>query len=72
MRPMEEGSMGGVPANIGVFFGKGDKQAEGWYWTDASMSQRTAKGPFETKAQAIENALQALSSRESADEERGS
>jgi hypothetical protein len=47
--------MGSVPSNVGVFFGKADKRSEGWYWVDASA--KVPKGPFETKAQTIENAV---------------
>jgi hypothetical protein len=50
-----------VPSNLGVFFGKSGQGQEGWYWTDASTIQKPKagiKGPFETKEQAIENALQ--------------
>jgi hypothetical protein len=57
------GSMGGVPAEVGVFFGKPDKASGGWYWTDASTSQKrkaAITGPFETKEKAVGNALQSL------------
>jgi hypothetical protein len=47
--------MSNVPSNVGVFFGKADKRSEGWYWVEASTN--APKGPFETKAQAIENAV---------------
>jgi hypothetical protein len=59
--------MGRVPQNIGVFFGKADKGAGGWYWTDASSQKPKAAitGPFETKEQAIENALQSAVGAES-------
>jgi hypothetical protein len=58
--------MSNVPANVGVFFGRADKRSEGWYWAD--MSTKTPKGPFETKAQAIENAVLCVSA---ADELKG-
>jgi hypothetical protein len=48
-----------LPANIGVFFGRGDKRPEGWYWT-AAESPTKMTGPFETKAQAAENARHSL------------
>ena len=51
--------MSSVPSNVGVFFGKADKRSEGWYWADVSTN--TPKGPFETKAQAIENAVLCVS-----------
>ena len=47
--------MSSVPSNVGVFFGKTDKRSEGWYWVD--VSTKSPKGPFETKALAIENAV---------------
>ena len=56
--------MSSVPPNLGVFFGKSGQGQEGWYWTDASTSQNpkaTIKGPFDSKEQAIENALQSIS-----------
>jgi hypothetical protein len=48
-----------LPTNIGVFFGRVDKRSEGWYWTDAESPTKIT-GPFETKAQAAENARQSL------------
>jgi hypothetical protein len=56
------GRMSNVPSNIGVFFGKADKRSEGWYWVDASTNG--PKGPFETKTQAIENAVLCVSTAE--------
>jgi hypothetical protein len=50
----------------GVFFGRADKRSEGWYWADAST--KAPNGPFETKAQAIENAVLCVST---ADELKG-
>jgi hypothetical protein len=58
--------MSSIPANVGVFFGKPDKRSEGWYWVDAST--KAPKGPFETKAQAIEDAVLCVST---ADEHSG-
>jgi hypothetical protein len=55
-----------IPANVGVFLGKTDKRAEGWYWVDAS--RKAPQGPFETKAQAVEDAVLCLST---ADEHNG-
>jgi hypothetical protein len=54
--------MSAVPTNVGVFFGQIDKRAEGWYWTDTRSEKLTGaiRGPFETKEQAVENALQSL------------
>ena len=54
--------MSSVPSNVGVFFGKTDKRSEGWYWVD--VSTKAPKGPFETKARAIENAVLWLSTSE--------
>ena len=51
--------MSNVPSNVGVFFGKADKRSEGWYWVD--VSTKSPKGPFETKALAIENAVLCVS-----------
>jgi hypothetical protein len=51
--------MSSVPSNVGVFFGKADKRSEGWYWVD--VATKAPKGPFETKAEAIENAVQCVS-----------
>jgi hypothetical protein len=58
--------MSSVPSSVGVFFGRA-KGSEGWYWVDAPT--KTPKGPFETKAQAIENAVLCVSA---ADEQKGS
>ena len=54
--------MSSVPSNVGGFVGKTDKRSEGWYWVD--VSTKSPKGPFETKAQAIENAVLWLSTSE--------
>jgi hypothetical protein len=51
-----------VSSNVGVFFGKADKRSEGWYWVEASTNK--PKGPFETRAQAIENAVLCVSTAE--------
>jgi hypothetical protein len=51
--------MSGVPANVGVFFGRVNNRPEGWYWTDAENLTKVT-GPFETKAEAVENARQSL------------
>jgi hypothetical protein len=64
--------MGSVPSKVGVFFGKVDKGSEGWYWTDASISQtRKAAymGPFETKEKAVENAVQSVAGRQTQNDE---
>jgi hypothetical protein len=51
--------MGPVPTNVGVFFGQVDKRSKGWYWADTRSEKLTGaiRGPFESKEQAIENAL---------------
>jgi hypothetical protein len=60
--------MGNLPANTGecgVFFGKTDKRSKGWYWIDASNREKSAiTGPFETKEQAIENAIRSIAARQ--------
>jgi hypothetical protein len=60
--------MGAVPTNVGVFFGQVDKRAKGWYWADAQSEKPKAafRGPFETKEQAVDDALHRL--REALDE----
>ena len=54
-------TMSNLPVNVAVFFGKVDKRPSGWYWTAISNPQIpfiwAIAGPFETKAQAIENAV---------------
>jgi hypothetical protein len=50
-----------------VFFGKVDKRPEGWYWTGAPAAGEPLKGPitgpFETKEEAIENAVRSGAGR---------
>ena len=63
-----------VPTNVGVFFGQVDKRSKGWYWADwadtgSEKLKDAIRGPFESKEQAIENALQNL--RDAASDERG-
>ena len=62
-----------LPSNLRVFFGRPGQGQEGWYWTDASTQnpKATFRGPFETKARAIENALQSVADRQTPDDERG-
>jgi hypothetical protein len=53
--------MSNLPPNIGVFYGQADKRSEGWYWTDLLRNEKSKAaivGPFETKEEAVENALQ--------------
>ena len=50
--------MSSLPVNVGVFFGRVNNRLEGWYWAEASTAKIT--GPFETKEEAVENALQSL------------
>jgi hypothetical protein len=54
--------MSAVPTSVGVFFGQVDKRAKGWYWADAQSEKPRAafRGPFETKEQAVQDALQSL------------
>jgi hypothetical protein len=56
------GRMGAVPTNVGVFLGRVDKRSKGWYWADTRCEKLKGaiQGPFESKEQAIENALQNL------------
>ena len=58
--------MSAVPTNVGVFFGQVDKRPKGWYWADAKneKSKGAIRGPFETKEQAVEDALHSLASDE--------
>ena len=60
-----------VPTNVGVFFGQVDKRSKGWYWADprSEKLKGAIRGPFESKEQAIENALQNL--RDAASDGRG-
>jgi hypothetical protein len=63
--------MSAVPTNVGVFFGQVDKRSKGWYWADTRSEKLkdAIRGPFESKEQAIENALQNL--RDTASDGRG-
>lgn len=64
------GSMSTVPTNVGVFYGQVDKRATGWYWANTrSEKLRSFRGPFESKVQAVQDALHSLGSDET--EERG-
>jgi hypothetical protein len=47
-----------VRAKFAVFFGRVDRRPEGWYWTVDEELKETFTGPFETKAEAIEHAMQ--------------
>jgi hypothetical protein len=62
--------MSAVPTSVGVFFGQVDKRPKGWYWADTNEKSKGAiRGPFQTKEQAVEDALHSLSRDEPA--ERG-
>ena len=54
--------MSNLPVDVAVFFGKVDKRPSGWYWTPISNAEipqsRSMVGPFETKAEAVEDAKQ--------------
>jgi hypothetical protein len=54
--------MSAVPTNVGVFFGRVDKRAEGWYWAGAQSEKLRGaiRGPFETKDLAVEDALRSV------------
>jgi hypothetical protein len=57
--------MAGVPSNVGVFFGQVDKRPEGWYWTETAIDKKAVMtGPFETKEQAVEHAVQSIAARQ--------
>jgi hypothetical protein len=56
--------MAEIETRFAVFFGKVDQKREaGWYWTVVPGPGEPLKGPyngpFETKAEAVENANQA-------------
>jgi hypothetical protein len=63
--------MSAVLKSVGVFFGQVDKRPKGWYWVDAKSEKfkQAIRGPFETKKQAVDDALHSLTSDEP--EERG-
>jgi hypothetical protein len=63
--------MSAVPKSVGVFFGQVDKRPKGWYWVDSKSekSKQAIRGPFETKKQAVDDALHSVTSDEP--EERG-
>ena len=61
--------MSAAPTNVEVFFGQVDKRSKGWYWADTRSNKGAIRGPFESKEQAIENALQNL--RDAASDEPG-
>lgn len=50
-----------MPPNVAVFYGQFDKRAQGWYWTARPNAEKPVKaaiaGPFETKAEAVEDAV---------------
>jgi len=54
-----------IRAKFAVFYGKADQKCDpGWYWTSVPGPGEPLKGPyngpFETKAEAVEDANQAL------------
>ena len=55
--------MSSLPVNVAVFFGKVDKRSSGWYWTSIVDTEiphsGSMVGPFETKAEAVEDTNQA-------------
>jgi hypothetical protein len=57
-----------------VFFGQVDKRAKGWYWADAQSEKPKAAfwGPFDTKEQAVDDALHSLRETLNETSERGS
>jgi hypothetical protein len=64
------GAMSAVPTNVGVFFGQVDRRAKGWYWAETKLTG-AIRGPFETKDQAVEDALQSLREAPNETGERG-
>jgi hypothetical protein len=60
------GGMSAVPTSGGVFFGHVDKRPKGWYWADTKneKSKGAIRGPFQSKEQAVEDALHSLASDE--------
>jgi hypothetical protein len=62
-----------VPTNVGVFFGQVDKRAKGWYWVDTQSEKLKAeiRGPFQTKEQAVQDALLSLREALYETDERG-
>jgi hypothetical protein len=65
--------MGAVPTNVGVFSGQVDKRAKGWYWVDTQSEKPKAeiRGPFQTKEQAVQDALLSLREALNETDERG-
>jgi hypothetical protein len=66
--------MSRIPSNVGVFYGQVDKRSKGWYWTDTLKNEEkkaTVIGPFETKDQAVENALKSVGARQASNDEPG-
>jgi hypothetical protein len=63
--------MSAVPTHVGVFFGQVDKRPKGWYWADTRSEKLKGeiRGPFESKEQAVEDALHSLTNDETV--ERG-
>jgi hypothetical protein len=60
--PNEGGPMTSIQAKFAVFYGKVDERPSGWYWAATSEPEKPfiwpIAGPFETKAQAVEDAHQ--------------
>jgi hypothetical protein len=57
--------MGSVPSSVAVFYGQVDR-TKGWYWTETvttGKSKTPIIGPFETKSDAVQNALQSVEAR---------
>jgi hypothetical protein len=56
-----EKQMADIQDGFAVFFGKVDRRPQGWYWTSVHNVELTVNrqyaGPFETKANAIEDAV---------------
>jgi hypothetical protein len=52
-----------IRAKFAVFFGRVDERSEGWYWTVEEDLNGTFAGPFETKEDAIEDAIRSGAGR---------
>jgi hypothetical protein len=46
-----------IRAKFAVFFGRVDERPDGWYWTVDEDLKGDFTGPFDTKADAIEDAI---------------
>jgi hypothetical protein len=64
--------MGSVPSGVAVFYGEVDKRPKGWYRTETvttGNSKTPITGPFETKSDAVQNALQSVEARQTSNDD---